>query len=151
MSFYLLCKPNHALCALTTAPELQIQNFNPRSKMVQNVNFLFISQNNDLNLKSTRQHVSRGILGFQNRASNIEILKFHINRDNSDYLKKCDFNISSFSNSEVTIGFMALNRKWYQILISSLSWRYMQNEINFNWQFSPFVSKNVTFCKRHQT
>ena len=62
--------------------------------MVQNVNFPPVGQNNDLCLKSnsTRQHESNGMLGFQNRALDIKILKFHTNRDNSVYLKNVIFN-----------------------------------------------------------
>ena len=57
----------HALCASTTAPELKFQNSNPRGKMVQNVNFSPVAQNNDLSLKfnSIRQHKSKGMLGFK--------------------------------------------------------------------------------------
>ena len=61
--------------------------------MVHNVNFLLVSQNSDLSLKlnSTRQQDSRGMLGFQNRAPNFKMLKFHVNQDNSAYLEKYDF------------------------------------------------------------
>ena len=55
--------------------------------------YFFISKNCDLSLKlnSTHQQESRGILGFQNRVSNIKLLKIHTNRDNSAYLEKYDF------------------------------------------------------------
>ena len=34
---------------------------------------------------------TKGVLIFQNRISNIKLLKFHTNRDNMTYLEKCDF------------------------------------------------------------
>ena len=46
------------------------------------------------------------MLDFQNRGSNIKLLKFHVKRDNSAYLKKYIFNISSFVNYETIIEFM---------------------------------------------
>ena len=49
------------------------------------------------------------MLDFQNRVSNIKLLKFYANRDNSTYLKKCDFKRSSFANSEIVIEFLASN------------------------------------------
>ena len=108
MSSYLLYEPNNALRAFSAAPELQSHIFNPRGKIAQIVNFLSVSQNSDLSLKLnlTRQHKSRGMLGFQNRVLDIKILKFDTNRDNSAYLEKCNFNESSFSKSEASIGFV---------------------------------------------
>ena len=52
-----------------------------------------LSVNSDLNskLNSARQHESSDVLGFQNRAPDTKLLKFHANQDNSAYLKKCDF------------------------------------------------------------
>ena len=43
--------------------------------MVQNVKFLSVGENKDLslNLNSTHQHDSRGMLGFQNKASDKDI------------------------------------------------------------------------------
>ena len=62
-------------------------------KIVQNVNFLPVSQNSNLSLKlnPTRQHESKGMLGYQNRASDIKLLKFHANQDNNAYLEKQNF------------------------------------------------------------
>ena len=50
------------------------------------------------------------MLNFQNRALNIRLLRFHINRNNSTYLKNVIFNKSSFSNSKIAIEFVALKR-----------------------------------------
>ena len=73
--------------------ELRFHISNSRGKIVQNVNFLSINQNSDLNskLNPTREYESRGMLGFQNRVLDIKILQFHVNQDNSAYLKKYDF------------------------------------------------------------
>ena len=62
-------------------------------KIIQIVNFSLISQNSDLSLKlnPTRQYEPRDMLGFQNRAPTIKLLKFHVNRDNNAYLEKFDF------------------------------------------------------------
>ena len=93
MSSYLLYESKGALRAFTFALELKFPIFDPRGKIVQNVNFLSISQNSDLslNVNPSRQHEYRGILGFQNRALNIKLLNFHTNQDNSAYIKKCNF------------------------------------------------------------
>ena len=63
------------------------------SKIVQNIKFSSVNQNSDLNskLNSTRQHESKGVLDFQNRAPGIKLLKFHTNQDNRVYLEKRDF------------------------------------------------------------
>ena len=62
-------------------------------KIVQNVNFLPVKQTSDLSLKSNPnyQNESWDILDFQNRVSNVNILKIHTNRDNNTYLEKSDF------------------------------------------------------------
>ena len=88
-----MSEPNHALHAFTTTPELQFHISDPRGKIIQNVNFSPISKNSHLfsKLNPARQHKSKSMLGFQNRALDIKLLKFHINRDNSAYLEKCDF------------------------------------------------------------
>ena len=93
MNFYLLYEPNHALCVSTTAPKLQFYISNPRGKIIQNINFSSVSQNNDLSSKLDliHQHESRGILDFQNRAPDIKILKVHANWDNSAYFEKHNF------------------------------------------------------------
>ena len=93
MSSYLLYEPNNALCTFTATSKLQFYILDLRGKIIKNVNFLPISQNSDLSLQlnSTHQHESKGILGFQNRAPDIKLLKFHANRDNSAYLEKCNF------------------------------------------------------------
>ena len=36
-----------------------------------------------------------GILGFQNRVTDIKLSKFHANRDNRAYLKKYDFSVKT--------------------------------------------------------
>ena len=93
--------------------------------MVQNINFSLIGQNSDLSLKLnfTRQHESKDMFSFQKRASDVKILKFHVNQDNSAYPRKCIFNRISFVNSDTAIGFVALKqfREWSQILISNLN------------------------------
>ena len=93
MNPYLLCGPNNALRVFTTTLELQFQISVPRGKIVQNVKFSSVSQTSDLisKLNSTRQHESRGMLGFQNRALDTKLLKFHVNRDERAYLEKYDF------------------------------------------------------------
>ena len=70
--------------------------------MVQNVNFSSMSQNSNLSFKlnSSYWHKFRGMLGLQNRAAYIKILKFHINWDNSTYLENQNFQWNSFANSE---------------------------------------------------
>ena len=66
MSSYLYPELNDVFHALTTIPKLQIVNPNPRGKIIQNVKFLSVSQNNDLSLKldSTCQNKSKGMLVF---------------------------------------------------------------------------------------
>ena len=93
LSFYFLYEPNRTLRVSTTTPELKCQNSNPRGKMVQKVNFSPVGQNNNLslNLNPTCQQESRGMFGFQNRAPDVKILKFHVDQDNSAYFEKCDF------------------------------------------------------------
>ena len=61
--------------------------------MAQNINFSPIGQNSELslNLNPTHQHESKGVLSFQNTVSDVKILKFHTNQDNSAYLEKCNF------------------------------------------------------------
>ena len=90
MSSYLLYEPNHALRAFTATPELQFQISDPTGKIIQNVKFSSVSQNSDLSLKlnPTHQHESKGMLGFQNKASYIKLLKFQINQYNNAYLEK---------------------------------------------------------------
>ena len=58
-------------------------------KIIQNIKFSPVIQNDDLTSKldPTRQHESRGMLGFQNRASDIMLLKINANLDNQAYLK----------------------------------------------------------------
>ena len=93
MSSYLLDVPNHAFCAFTAAPELKFHIFDPRDKIVQNINFLPINKNSYSRSKLNRigQHECRDILGFQNRASDIKLLKFYANQDNIVYIRKYDF------------------------------------------------------------
>ena len=91
--------------------------------MVQNINFLPVNQNSDLSLKlnPNRQHESISMLGFENRAPNIKILKFHANWDNSAYLENKIFNGSSFVNSKTVIGFMVLKLRLTIYVIVSCS------------------------------
>ena len=93
MNSYILYEPNNALHAFTAAPMLQFQIFDPRGKIVQNIKFLSVNQNNDLisKLNPTRQQESRGMLDFENRAPDIKLLKIYTNRDNRTYFKKYDF------------------------------------------------------------
>ena len=58
LSSYVLYDLNYVFCAFTTASELKFQNYDPRGKIIQNVNFLPVGQNSDLSLKlkPTRQH-----------------------------------------------------------------------------------------------
>ena len=92
MSSYLLYEPNNILCAFIAVPKLQFHISNPRGKIVQNVKFLSVNENNDLTLKlkPTYQHESRGMLSFQNKTPGIKLLQFHVNRDNG-LLDKYDF------------------------------------------------------------
>ena len=73
-----------------TASELQFQTFDPRAKIVQNIKFSLVGQNNDLSLKlnPNNQHESIVMLNFQNRAQDLKILKFYANRNNSAYPEK---------------------------------------------------------------
>ena len=93
MNSYFLYGPNNALLTFTVAPELQFHIFNPRGKIIQNVNFTSISQTSNLisKLNPTRQHESKGMLGFQKRALDTKLLKFHVNQDNWAYFEKRDF------------------------------------------------------------
>ena len=93
MSSYLLYETKHALHTFTVTTELQFHVFNPRGKIIQNVSFSPVSQNSNLSSKLNiiHPHESMCILYFQNKASDIKLLKFHANQDNSIYLKKCDF------------------------------------------------------------
>ena len=49
-------------------------------------------------LSITRQHKSRGMLDFQNRALDIKLLKFYTNRDNQAYLKNAILMEDCFPN-----------------------------------------------------
>ena len=64
-----------------------------QGKIVQNIKFLFVSQSSVIGskLNFTCQHECMSMLGFQNRAMDIKLLKYHINRDNKTYLKKHHF------------------------------------------------------------
>ena len=48
LNSYLLYESNSALRAFTAGSELIFQTSDPRGKIVENVNFLSVSQNNDL-------------------------------------------------------------------------------------------------------
>ena len=103
-----------------------IPHFDLRGNIVKYVKFSPISQNSGLSskLNPTCQHESKGMLGFQNSALDIKLLKFHTNRDNIAYLEKWIFNGSSFANAETDIGLMVSKqvREWSRILILSPSW-----------------------------
>ena len=75
MSSYLLYDLNLALRAFTAASELQFNISDPNGKIVQNVNFSPISQNNNLILKlnPTHQHVSKSMINFKNRSSYYDV------------------------------------------------------------------------------
>ena len=74
---YLLYEPNYALHVFTVAPEFQFHISYPRGKIVQNVKFLSVNQNSDLSskLNVTRQHDSRSMLSFQNRAPKYKVIE----------------------------------------------------------------------------
>ena len=93
MSSYILYELNHAPRAFTATPKPQFHIFNPRGKIVKNINFSSVSQNSDLSskLNLARQQESRAMLSFQNKALTVKLLKFHVNQDNSTYLKKYNF------------------------------------------------------------
>ena len=93
MSSHLLYESKHAIRTFTVAPELQFHISDPRGKNHLKCQFLFVSQNNDLTLKlnPNSQQESKSMLGFQNKAPNIKLLKFQANQDNNAYLKKHDF------------------------------------------------------------
>ena len=93
MNSYLLHRPNRTHHAITATLELQFHISDLIGKIIKNVKFLSVSQNIDLTSKldPTRQHESRGMLGFQNRALDIKLLKFHVNQDNQGYLEKRNF------------------------------------------------------------
>ena len=46
------------------------------------------------------------MLGFQNRAPNVKLLKAHANQDNRAYIKNVIFNESLFAKFETTIRFV---------------------------------------------
>ena len=79
------------------------------------------------NLK-LRPYSSTRIQWYENRALNFTQIEIIVLT-----LKNTIFNISSFVNSETTIGFMALKqvREWSQILILSPGWPCTQNEVKF--------------------
>ena len=83
-------EPNSALCVFTAAFELEFHIPDPKAKIVQNINFLSVCQNSDLisKLEHIHQPKSSGMLGFQKRARDINLLKIRINRDNQTYIEK---------------------------------------------------------------
>ena len=78
LSSYLLYESNHALRVFTIAPKLQFKILNPRPKIIRNVNFSPVGQNNNLSLKlnSTRQQESKvcSVLKQSPGCQNIELL-----------------------------------------------------------------------------
>ena len=111
--------------------------------------FLPINQNSDstLKLNPTRQHESMGMLGFQNRAPDTKLLKFHINQDNRAYLEKHDFQwklIYQFWDRHLICTSKQV-QEWSWILIPIPSWPCTQNETKFLTIKLQIVSKNVIF------
>ena len=135
MSSYLLYEPNHTLHAFTAAPEFQFHISDLRGKIIQNVNFSLVSQNSDstLKLNLTRQHKFKSILGFQNKALNIKLLKFTQIKTIRLTSKNTIFNGTSFAKSETITRFVASKRvwEWSRILILSLGWPFTINEAKF--------------------
>ena len=138
MSFYLSHESNNAFHALTTAPKLQIKNSNPRGKIVQNVKFSPVSQNNYLSskLNFTRQNKSESMLSFQNKAPKTNKPKSHTKRWNKGLPQKMHLFYLYFV-------WQFWDRRWIRgiktsprvFLVSNWSpgYSYMQNEANFNW------------------
>ena len=93
MSSDLLYESKNSLHKLTTTPELQVRIFNPKSKIVQNVKFSFVSQNSDLSSKSDSacQNESGCMLNFQNRALEANKSKLQAKRCNKDLSRKTYF------------------------------------------------------------
>ena len=77
------------------------------------------------------------MLGFQNRAPEVNKSKFHVKQCHNVYLKKYAFQHSSFGNSKTSIEFVASKqvRKWSRILISSLSWPSKFGSICLGYKF----------------
>ena len=78
---------------LTTTSEVKFYIFDPKGKIVQNIKFLFVSQNSDLtlNLNPNHQHDSKSMLGFQNKEPDTKLLKFYANQGNQAYIEKHNF------------------------------------------------------------
>ena len=113
MSSYLLYKLNHALCVFATALDLQL-HISDWGQNHLKCQFSSISQSNGLssNLNPNCQHESIGMIGFQNRVSDLKLLEFYTNRDNSIYLRKCDFQRKSICQF--------WNRHWIRKIETSL-------------------------------
>ena len=80
------------LSVFIAASELQFYISDARGKIIQNVKFSSVNQTSDLisKLDPTHQHEYMGMLGFQNKAPNIKLLKIHANQENWAYLEKHD-------------------------------------------------------------
>ena len=110
MNSYLLYGSNIALHTFTAFIELQFHISETKGKIVQNVKFLSVSQTSGLisKLDATRQHESKVMLSFQNRALDIRLLKIHTNQDNRAYLKKPDVQWKLVFKSETAIRLVTL-------------------------------------------
>ena len=118
-------------------------------KIIQNVKFSSISQTSDLisKLDSTRQHESNSMLSFQNRATYIKLLKFHINRDERAYFEKVIYNESSFLRFWECHWICGVAMSLGVCSDSDLESRltlHKKTRQNLNWQFIV-VFKNMTF------
>ena len=103
------------------------------------------------------------ILNFQNRAPNIKILKFHVNRDNSAYLEKYNFQwilVCQFWDCH-----WIRNTKMSSGVVSNpnfeFGWSWTQNKVNFILNFIVYLKKydflqttsnirKLYFVRKHQ-
>ena len=125
MSSYLLYEPNYAIRAFTTAFELKFHIFDSKGKIVQNVNFLFISQNNDLSLKLNLINMSLEVCSISKTAPRIlSYWNFTQIETIGFTLKNAIFNGNSFAKFETSIRFVVSKRvwEWSQILIPNPDW-----------------------------
>ena len=126
-------------CVLKFASELQNTNPNPRSKIVQKVQFLSVSQNSDLSLKldSTGQNEFRGILVFRNGVLKVYRPNFHAKRSSRLTSRNTFSNGGLFQNFEPTTKFVVSKwvGSWSRFLVLSPSWSYC------NTPFIPSVYK----------
>ena len=93
------------------------------------------------------------MLGFQNRALNLKLLKFHALETIEVTSKNTIFNESSFTKFETSIGYVTSkwDQEWSRILILSIGYPYTQKDAKILTVNSQIISKNMTFCKWIQT